>query len=71
MAFTWSAQPAPGVTIDEQQLSELGLHESFASRAEAEAWLGEYYLDLSQAGVASVSLFDDGTLVYGPMSLDE
>lgn len=71
MAFSWTATPADGASLDAEELKALGLGEEFVSRAEAEAWLGEYYLDLTEAGVASVSLLDDGQLVYGPMGLDK
>lgn len=42
----------------------------FPTQADAEAWVGETWEELAQAGVATVSLHRDGELVYGPMSLD-
>ena len=42
---------------------------AFPSQAEAETWLGEVWRDLLAAGVDSVSLFEEGRVVYGPMSL--
>lgn len=42
---------------------------SFPSQAEAETWLGEVWRDLLASGVMSVSLYEEGRLVYGPMSL--
>jgi hypothetical protein len=41
----------------------------FPSQADAESWVGETWHDLLAAGVGQVSLFNDGELVYGPMSL--
>ena len=41
------------------------------SQSDAESWLGETWRDLAAAGIAQVTLFADGTLVYGPMPLTE
>lgn len=41
----------------------------FPSQADAESWVGEAWHDLLAQGVEQVSLFNDGDLVYGPMSL--
>ena len=35
----------------------------------AEFWLGENFEELSDYGIAAVSLFEDDDLVYGPMGL--
>lgn len=43
--------------------------ETFASQADAESWVGEFYADLAAAGVDAVTLFEADRLVYGPMSL--
>lgn len=45
------------------------VHVAFPTQSEAESWLGETWQQLSDEGIASVSLFDNGELVYGPMSL--
>ena len=42
----------------------------FPSQGEAETWLGEFYPDLVDAGVQSVSLYEADRRVYGPMSLE-
>ncbi|MEI2787062.1 MAG: hypothetical protein V9E82_15360 [Candidatus Nanopelagicales bacterium] len=42
---------------------------TFPSQADAETWLGEVWRDLLAGGVESVSLFQEGRVVYGPMSL--
>lgn len=41
------------------------------TQSDAESWLGENWRDLAEAGVAQVSLLEDGRLEYGPMSLSE
>jgi len=44
--------------------------EEFATRSDAETWLGEAYPDLAEDGVGSVTLLEGEREVYGPMSLD-
>ncbi len=44
---------------------------TFATRGDAETWLGEAYPDLLEQGITSVTLTEGGTEVYGPMRLDE
>lgn len=44
--------------------------ERFATRSDAETWLGETWRDLLEAGAAQVSLLEDSREVYGPMRLD-
>jgi hypothetical protein len=41
----------------------------FPSQGEAETWVGEVWRELLAEGVDAVSLFEEGRLVYGPMSL--
>ncbi|MBA3529105.1 MAG: hypothetical protein H0T91_07345 [Propionibacteriaceae bacterium] len=41
----------------------------FPTQGEAESWLGEFYPDLLEAGVAAVTLYEEDRLVYGPMRL--
>jgi hypothetical protein len=43
--------------------------ETFASQADAESWVGEFYAALAEEGVDAVTLFEADRLVYGPMSL--
>ncbi|MGB3827563.1 MAG: hypothetical protein WA962_02200 [Ornithinimicrobium sp.] len=51
-------------------LTDLGLAEvAFPSQSEAEAWLGEEWPLLAEAGVGSVTLLRGDEVVYGPMSL--
>ena len=41
----------------------------FASQADAESWVGEFFGDLVDLGVDQVVLFEHERRVYGPMSL--
>lgn len=45
------------------------LAQGFPTQSEAEAWLTEAWPDLAADGVDSVSLYEEGRLVYGPMDL--
>lgn len=62
--WTWTCTDAAGNAVI---LPELEV--PFPTQADAEAWLGESWMDLAQAGGEHVTLHRDGTLVYGPMSL--
>lgn len=42
----------------------------FSSRSDAESWVGEFWQNLADSGVASVSLLEGDQVVYGPMSLN-
>jgi len=64
MTWTWRLETADGAEV---QGPESPAH---ASQSDAESWLGERFRDLAAAGVAQVTLFQDGRVVYGPMSLD-
>ncbi len=57
----WRADTDPG---------DGSLDRGFPSQGEAETWLGEFYPDLRERGVRSVSLHDGDRRVYGPMGLD-
>jgi hypothetical protein len=41
----------------------------FASQADAESWVGEFWAELAADGVDGVTLFEIDRQVYGPMSL--
>lgn len=43
---------------------------AWADQGDAEAWLTGAYLDLLDAGITAVSLYEEDRLVYGPMSLE-
>lgn len=51
-------------------IEDLGLSAvSFPSQVEAEAWLGEEWQQLADAGVSSVTLMRGEDIVYDSMSL--
>ena len=58
--WRWTADQDPG---------DGSLDRTFPSQGEAETWLGEFYPELREAGVRSVSLHEADRLVYGPMGL--
>lgn len=62
MTFHWVADVEGGEPIRSQE---------FPTRADAEAWLTESYEELIEDGASAVTLFEEGSLVYGPMSLFE
>jgi hypothetical protein len=64
MAWTWKYYGPDGDLVD-------GLDPGrFSTQADAETWLGQTWAELADEGVASVSLYEDGREVYGPMSLN-
>ncbi|MDO5067365.1 MAG: hypothetical protein Q4D96_08815 [Propionibacteriaceae bacterium] len=67
MSLTW--RPVRG-THDVADLASADLLPTFDSRDEAEQWLGLYWSDLLDAGVAEVSLWEDDHEVVPPMSLE-
>ena len=42
---------------------------SFPTQSDAESWIGQEWPVLLDSGVAAVTLFEEGTVVYGPMPL--
>jgi len=65
-AWTWSYEDADGQPMAGELLSTA----QFPSQSDAENWFGETWRELAAAGVAGVTLFRDGVVVYGPMSLE-
>jgi hypothetical protein len=65
MVWSWRFEKADGTTVAVDFLTE----ETFTNQADAETWLGENWRELRAAGVDQVTLFDDTTVEYGPMSL--
>jgi hypothetical protein len=43
--------------------------QEFPTRGDAESWVGEFWPDLADSGVAAVTLFEGDREVYGPMPL--
>ncbi|MFQ6170535.1 hypothetical protein ACK8HX_02920 [Oryzobacter sp. R7] len=64
--WTWGYEDASGAALTGEALTET----AFPTQSDAESWFGEVWHDLSDAGVAAVTLYRDGEKVYGPMSLD-
>ncbi|WP_130865009.1 hypothetical protein [Acidipropionibacterium timonense] len=71
MSFSWVlTQPHLSVAIAED-LAALGAGNTYDTREDAEAWLSSAWEDLAEIGVEAVTLLEDETPVYGPMSLAE
>ena len=58
--WTWSYEDAAGSAMDAASLGAT----VFQTQSDGEVWA-----DLTDAGVAAVTLWRDGEKVYGPMSL--
>lgn len=68
MPWTWSYLDAGGAELPATADNSL-TDTAFPTQIDAEAWLGESWQDLADDGVDAVNLFDEETLIYGPMSL--
>ena len=64
--WTWRLEGADGaeVTVEGDLAGQ-----RFASQADAESWVGEFWAELAEVGVDAVTLFEHDREVYGPMSL--
>jgi hypothetical protein len=62
----WRLQNAAG---EEVQITGELAGVTFSSQADAESWVGEFYAELAELGVDTVSLLEADRTVYGPMSL--
>ena len=60
MAWRWVPDRTPADWVEQ----------GFATQGEAESWLGEFFPDLVDSGVRSVTLYEADRRVYGPMSLE-
>ncbi len=60
----WQSLDADGRVVEPQ-----GGRQEFPTRSDAESWVGEFWADLADQGVAAVTLFEGDREVYGPMSL--
>jgi hypothetical protein len=65
MSWSWQYETADGEPAPARGLPR----EVFGSQGDAETWLGERWRGLLEAGVDQVTLLEDGTVKYGPMSL--
>ncbi len=63
-SWSWECRDSSGVALDGVAGGR------FPTQADAEAWFSQMWEELGEQGVASVTLYRDGTAVYGPMSLD-
>jgi hypothetical protein len=68
MGWHWEAT-ASGISSDASPPDLAQPASGFPSQSEAETWLGEVWRDLLERGLDSVTLLEDGRVVYGPMSL--
>jgi hypothetical protein len=67
MSWHWRLEDPSGATIDP---ATLGVEiPGSDNQGDAESWLGENWRDLLERGVATVTLFDGDTKIYGPMGL--
>ena len=66
MGWSWELTSDSGASAPEFAHQPTG---GFPTQADAETWVGEVWRDLLEAGIDSVSLYEDGRLVYGGMSL--
>ncbi|GAA2042777.1 hypothetical protein N0X72_06765 [Streptomyces carpaticus] len=66
MAWVWRFEKADGsVAVTDSDPGDFG------TQGDAESWIGEIWKDLLDEGVDQVTLLEDGSKVYGPMSLHE
>ncbi|MCU1657659.1 MAG: hypothetical protein JWO57_2315 [Pseudonocardiales bacterium] len=65
MSWTWRLESADGTALTSPASP------SHPNQSDAESWLGEQWRELADAGVVRVTLLDNGTEIYGPMSLAE
>lgn len=62
----WTCHDASGAQIEAPEFAK---DQTFPNQSDAESWLGQSWRELSDAGVAGVSLHEQVRHVYGPMSL--
>jgi hypothetical protein len=66
MTWTWRYEDGSGTELPPADSLPT---EGFPTQGDAESWIGETWRELLDAGVAQVTLLEDGRVVYGPMSL--
>lgn len=67
MPWTWRYEDSDGAVVEP---AEAPRQMPFPTQADAETWLGENWRELRSTGVRQVSLLEDASVAYGPMSLD-
>jgi hypothetical protein len=65
--WLWIYVRADGSPVD--PLPPVAATNGFPTQYDAEAWVGESWRELLDAGVDAVTLYEGDRLVYGPMSL--
>ncbi|MCT2593272.1 hypothetical protein LHJ74_25775 [Streptomyces sp. N2-109] len=64
MAWTWRFEKSDG-----SETAPAVEPEEFPTQGDAESWIGEVWKELLEGGADQVTLLEDGSQVYGPMSL--
>lgn len=64
MAWTWRFEKSDGSETEPAVEPE-----EFPTQGDAESWIGEVWKDLLDGGADQVTLLEDDSPVYGPMSL--
>jgi hypothetical protein len=67
MSWYWRFEDPSGAPVDPATLGVVPIESD--NQGDAESWLGENWRELLERGVATVSLFDGDTEVYGQMGL--
>lgn len=67
MAWTWRYEDPTGAVVTPSDPAPTA--DGFPNQSDAESWIGETWRELLAAGVAQVTLLEDGREVYGPMGL--
>ena len=67
MIWSWRYEDAVGAVV--APAGSAPEQEPFPSQADAESWVGEFWRELLEAGVAQVTLLEGDREVYGPMKL--
>lgn len=67
MIWSWRYEDAAGAVV--APAGSAPEQEPFPSQADAESWVGEFWRELLEAGVAQVTLLQGDREVYGPMKL--
>lgn len=64
MAFVWRYEDTAGGAQETATAPE-----EFSTQSDAESWIGENWQELLAADVDQVTLLEDDSVIYGPMSL--
>ena len=67
MGWVWVYVDTAGAAVTD--LPDSAVVSEFPTQADAEAYIGQSWKELLDAGVDQVTLYEGDRLVYGPMSL--